>query len=66
MQGYSGAPAKHYLRICEEAYTQADVAIASAAARMPVIPRPSRRFLPHTEGDATYIPSATAGSLLYG
>ncbi|MCL2820409.1 MAG: DUF6531 domain-containing protein [Oscillospiraceae bacterium] len=61
MQGYSGAPAKHYLRICEEAYTQADVAIASAAARMPVIPRPGRRFLPHTEGDAVFSPGATAG-----
>ncbi|MCL2426587.1 MAG: DUF6531 domain-containing protein [Oscillospiraceae bacterium] len=61
MQGYSGAPARHYLRNCEESIAEADAVIESSAANMPVLPRPARRFLPYRETDATFSAGVTAG-----
>ncbi|MCL2425579.1 MAG: DUF6531 domain-containing protein [Oscillospiraceae bacterium] len=61
MQGYSGAPARQYLRTCEEAMDAANAVVSSSAGRLPAIARPPLRRLPHLEADAVFRPGVTAG-----
>ncbi|MCL2424889.1 MAG: DUF6531 domain-containing protein [Oscillospiraceae bacterium] len=61
MQGYSGAPAQQYLRVCEEAMTTANAVMSLSSTNMPAIARPASRHLPLLESEAVFSPGVTAG-----
>ncbi|MCL2425581.1 MAG: hypothetical protein FWD05_04495 [Oscillospiraceae bacterium] len=61
MQGYSGAPARQYLRTCEETMGAANTVVSSSVGSLPAIARPPVRRLPHLEADAVFSPGVTAG-----
>ena len=60
-QGYSGAPARRYFSLCDEAMLEAQNALARAASSMPLLPIPTPRWLPYTESDAEFRGGVTAG-----
>ena len=60
-QGYSGAPARRYFGLCDEAMLDAQNALARAGTRAPLISMPMPRLLPYTESDAAFNGGMTAG-----